>query len=91
MKEDCKNCDVYHLSCSICESTDIAGWININNQTPNDGQEVLTYFKLTGIELARYKKLKGTKEEVFGQNMFYNKSGYLTDDVTHWMPLPEVP
>jgi hypothetical protein len=69
-------------------------WIDINERTPEDGQKVLTYFKELDnnpIEIASYKNLEGTEDEIFGKNLFYNKNGYLTDDVTHWMPLPEPP
>ena len=67
-------------------------WINIRNQQPKDGARVLTYFKdFIGIEIATYCNLRGTKDEVFGLDCFHNKSGFLTDDVTHWMSLPEPP
>lgn len=72
-------------------------WIKIEDQVPEDGATVITYFEHTGIEISHYKNLVGTEDEIFGHNMFYNKSGWLTDDVTHWMPynegdqLPESP
>lgn len=74
-------------------------WIKIEDedQVPDDGDKVVTFFEHTGVEIATYKNLKGTKDEIFGHNLFYNKSGFLTDDVTHWMPytdgmtLPEAP
>ncbi len=66
-------------------------WIKIEDAQPRDGDIVITCFEVTGIETARYKNLKGTEDEIFGWNCFTNKSGFLTDDVTHWMPLPEIP
>ena len=66
-------------------------WIKIEDQLPEDGSRVITYFEHTGVEISMYKNLKGTEDEMFGHNLFYNKSGWLTDDVTHWMPLPEPP
>lgn len=66
-------------------------WIKIEDQLPKDGDRVITYFELTGIEISTYKNLAGTEDEVFGHNLFFNKSGFLTDDVTHWMPLPKIP
>jgi len=69
-------------------------WIKIEDAQPKDGEVVITYFKynhITGIEVALYKNLKGTENEIFGHHCFTNKSGYLTDDVTHWMPLPPLP
>jgi len=68
-------------------------WIKIEDQVPEDGQVVLTYFKDLNnkIEIATYKNLVGTEDEIFGHNMFYNRNGWLTDDVTDWMPLPNPP
>ena len=68
-------------------------WIKIEDQVPEDGQLVLTYFEVLNnkIEISTYKNLVGTDREIFGHNLFYNKSGFLTDDVTHWMPLPDPP
>lgn len=68
-------------------------WINIEDQTPEDGQVVITYFGVLNnpIEISTYKDLRGTDDEQFGRNMFHNKNGWLTDDVTHWMPLPDPP
>lgn len=68
-------------------------WIKIEDQVPEDGQVVITYFDLLNnkIEIAIYKNLVGTEDKMFGHNLFYNKSGWLTDDVTHWMPLPDPP
>jgi len=68
-------------------------WIDINERTPEDGQVVLTYFgELTDpIEISIYKNLEGTDDEIFGKNLFRNHRGWLTDDVTHWMPLPDPP
>jgi len=66
-------------------------WIKIEDQLPEDGARVITYFEFSGVEIAIYKNLEGTEDEMFGSNLFYNKSGWLTDDVTHWMPLPEPP
>lgn len=68
-------------------------WIKIEDQVPEDGQVVITYFEELNnkIEISTYKNLVGTEDEMFGHNMFYNKSGWLTDDVTHWMPLPDPP
>lgn len=66
-------------------------WINMEDRAPEDGQVVITYFEITGIEIAAYSCLEGTEDNVFGRHCFSNKSGWLTDDVTHWMPLPGIP
>jgi hypothetical protein len=28
---------------------------------------------------------------MFGAHCFSSRAGFLTDDVTHWMPLPAIP
>jgi hypothetical protein len=69
-------------------------WIKIEDQVPEDGQKVITYFELLNnkIEIATYKNLWGRGDKMFGHNMFYNENGWLTDDVTHWMPwIPGMP
>jgi len=68
-------------------------WIKIEDAQPKDGDIVFTYFEFSGVEIAKYSNLKGTKNEISGWNCFSNKSGFLTDDVTHWMavPLPKPP
>ena len=65
-------------------------WIKIEDAQPEDGDIVFTYFEFTRVEIAKYSKLKDYKS---GGHMFSNKSGFLTDDVTHWMPvsLPKPP
>ena len=79
--------------------TEWLDWINIRDKTPNSGDKVLTYFEFSGIEIHTYKDVSEEIEVIngeehkgiFGNNMFYNKSGYLTDDIEWWMPLPELP
>lgn len=74
-------------------------WINIHDKTPEDGQKVITYFEFSGIEIATYRDVSKDIEVIngkeyvglFGKNMFYNRSGFLTDDVEWWMPLPDIP
>ena len=68
-------------------------WIDIRDKKPEVGQTVLTFFKITGIEIAEYfhpepdERVKGLET----MDCFQNKAGFLCDDVTHWMPLPEPP
>lgn len=71
-------------------------WISIDDRLPEEGQEVWAYFKETGISKMTYHNLVGTEDEAFGSNLFIDKGGYLTDDVTSWQPdegqpLPEPP
>lgn len=71
-------------------------WIKIEDQLPKDGQKVIYYFDLTGISVGFYERVEypkeftGSTEPVYG-NQFGGKDGFLTDDVTHWMPWPEPP
>ena len=65
-------------------------WIKIEDRLPEEGQRVIYFFKETGISIGRFtqKAFEGEK-----MNTFYGASGWLSDDVTHWMPLhkPELP
>ena len=62
-------------------------WIKIEDELPKEEQRVIYYFKGTGIGLGYYSgKVWPDKS-----NCFYGADGWLTDDVTHWMPTPEVP
>ena len=66
-------------------------WIKIEDQAPKDGQRVIVYFNMTGIDIMRYHDLEGTEDRKMGKNLFTGDRGFLTDDVTHWRPLPESP
>ena len=59
-------------------------WRKVEDELPKDGQKVIYYFEVTGINIGKYKKDKEG-------DIFYGRSGFLTNDVTHWMPLPEPP
>ncbi len=63
-------------------------WVKIEDKLPEEDQRVIYYFKETGIDIGIF-----TQQDVVGfkMNTFYGKSGFLSDDVTHWMPLPDVP
>jgi len=60
-------------------------WISVKNALPAEGQSVIYYFRLTGIDIGTYHSEKcdegGPDYQCFG-----GASGFLTDDVTHWMP-----
>lgn len=64
---------------AIADSLD---WISVTVRYPDKGQKVLYYFEPIGIATGQYDK---------EYNQFYGKLGFLTDDVTHWKPLPEPP
>lgn len=59
-------------------------WISVKDRMPEEEQRVLYYFAPVGMHTGRYKKTEHG-------NVFYGAAGWLTDDVTHWMPLPELP
>lgn len=56
-------------------------WILVSERLPEVDQRVLYYFDITGITAGRYE----------GDNCFASRAGFLTGDVTHWMPLPKEP
>lgn len=66
-------------------------WINMSDRKPTHGQEVYYYFEPVGVHKGKYKR-KELPEELFNQkgimvDVFYGGGGWLTDDVTHWMPI----
>ena len=56
-------------------------WISVDDWLPEEGQSVIYYFDVVGMHFGKY----------YGDNCFGGRSGFLTGDVTHWMPLPELP
>lgn len=64
-------------------------WIRMDERRPDIDQKVLYYFEMVGIHVGRYGRW--TDEEGYEHDVFSGPSGFLTDDVTHWMPLPEPP
>lgn len=61
-------------------------WIPITEKAPAEGEVCITYHEHTGVDIMRCCYLKG-EDTQFGIVMFVSKSGFLTDDVTHWIPL----
>ena len=68
-------------------------WIHIRDQEPKEGQSVIYFFEHVGVHRGKYKEVDygedfGTDENgnTYKGNMFYSEKGFLTDDVTHWMP-----
>ncbi|MCF7853613.1 MAG: hypothetical protein K9N51_02355 [Candidatus Pacebacteria bacterium] len=53
-------------------------WIEHARQSPKDGQAVIYYCEDCGVWRGLYADVPG------GQ--YYCESGFLTGDVTHWMP-----
>ena len=76
----------------VCQSLPTMKWLNINEFAPEDGQQVLAYFEVfDSIEIYTYRDLMKSEEEVIGKHMFFNRTGFLTDDIIWWMSLPEKP
>lgn len=65
-------------------------WIDINKRAPEDGQYVIYYFHMVGVWAGQYTRCKG-EDAKYGTHCFSGAGGFLVDDVTHWMPLPEAP
>ena len=61
-------------------------WIEIKDKEPEDGEIVLGFFEHTGVDIMKCHHLKGDAK-MFGRLMFTSPLGFLTDDVTHWIPL----
>lgn len=65
----------------------MSNWISVNDLLPEDGANVIYYFDQVGVHRGKYDA---------NSNTFYGRSGWLWNDVTHWMPdkgqeLPERP
>lgn len=63
-------------------------WLRIDEQKPYNEQPVFYYF---GFFDKIYKGAYSTEEVEFSgkilvMDCFYGKSGFLSDDVTYWMP-----
>lgn len=79
-------------------------WIEIKDQLPDEGQDIIYYFDICGVNRGKFTQqpcaveLYGESDNKvpYAENCFYGAKGWLTDDVTHWMPddgreLPEAP
>lgn len=69
-------------------------WIKMSDRQPEHGQAVIYYFDMVGRHRGFYST--GLDEDGYRYHTFYGKGGFLTDDVTHWMPdegqeMPEKP
>lgn len=63
-----------------------AGWIKCTDRLPEKDQHVLYYFEHVGIHAGLFKG--GTCQ---GDALFVSRAGFLTGDVTDWMPVPPAP
>ena len=58
----------------------MTNWISMKDKKPEEGQEVWYYFDVVGVHCGRYHLSEDG-------DLFIGLNGFLTDDVTHWMPL----
>jgi hypothetical protein len=64
-------------------------WISVKDRLPKDGQRVLYYFHYVGVHAGNYAR--ELDDDGYMHDVFYGKDGFLSDDVTHWMPFPDPP
>jgi hypothetical protein len=70
-------------------------WIDIRERQPEFGQKCYVWCDFLNLEgeVMQYKPLPFIELEdwsiVVGRDLFHGKTGFLTDDVTHWMPAEE--
>jgi len=63
-------------------------WIDINERMPPEDEDVLIVYDCCGepdIDIMKRSAVDGY------DNHFRNKRGFLTGDVTHWMPIYPLP
>lgn len=65
-------------------------WILTGDQFPTEGQSVIYFFEDVGVHRGKFDWVMiddGTyRDKEVKVDCFYGKSGFLTRDVTHWMP-----
>ena len=67
-------------------------WNDIRKVKPQENQRVIYFFDVTGVGIGNYHRVKGgALGEDYTIDVFQGSTGFLGDDVTHWMPIPEVP
>jgi hypothetical protein len=59
-------------------------WIRVDERLPEEGQAVLYYFSMVGRHRGHFTRW--TDPDGYTYNVFHGKEGFLSDDVTHWMP-----
>lgn len=64
----------------------MSSWIKMSDEKPEHGQQVFYYFEVTGVHAGIYEWYEWPEEEIGVKDCFSNESGFLCDDVTHWMP-----
>lgn len=67
----------------------MSDWIRVEDRLPEEGQRVIYYFHYVGVHVGNYTK--HVDEEGYEHAVFFSPAGWLSDDVTHWMPFPDAP
>jgi hypothetical protein len=65
----------------------MTNWILTKNSCPEEGQAVIYFFEYVGVHRGKFEW--STIEEAYQSYKlpcFYSSIGFLTGDVTHWMP-----
>jgi hypothetical protein len=60
-------------------------WIAMKDRKPRQGQRVIYYFDEVGMHIGKYRRTPD------GGDCFSHGFCFLTNDVTHWMPVPKPP
>ena len=68
-------------------------WIDIRDKEPEDGQMVYYWFGFFNkVYTGFYEKYREDDyPEGIYSNIFFSDKGFLTDDITWWMPREELP
>jgi len=70
-------------------------WIDMDDRMPPVGEDVIIIYDCCGepdIDIMKRQPYKDDIDlHIEYENAFINKRGFLTGDVTHWMPLNPLP
>ena len=69
-------------------------WVDINDEMPKEGVDVLIIYDCCGtpdIDIMQRQAWHDEKHNIHCENSFVGKRGFLSGDVTHWMPIYPLP
>lgn len=64
-----------------------AQWIPVSERLPEPNTRLLYYFEVVGVHVGEMEPGATCQANA----VFHGRSGFLSGDVTHWMPLPSAP